>query len=456
MNRHSFVENISYNENFLMIELGCEKEYLFDFIHEMIKRKIVLEVNSEYKFKFVGLIIYRNNLMCIYPKYFSDKLCSIHDQNRVIKLLKEYASRESIQVEEKEFLGYDDRFNENIIGIIDFILTDYYENGLYVNEEKLYEVNGYGQIDWNKTIERNEVIFDDNEDPIYVELVTSKFNFNENLIITNIHKYIVNQCFQQLVQLGLLDIFGYEDLSFELDDFYFEDDFIINHLNKELNSQYQDRKIRIIKAMINYITHRGVSGEEYNVSIYGTRYFNIVWEKINSYIFKNQYERYKQDIPKPNWSGILAKEGITKDTLIPDILLYLNAIKTFLILDAKYYSCIFDNDGKLKGNPPGIEDIVKQLAYESVFMDKFPNVFNAFIIPTLEKSKLTGSVSFKLFNTSGVIYTIHVNADEVIDMYIGYQKYSEKFLISLIPVKYKVSTINTIYKVADSDEGINY
>lgn len=432
MDRVCFRENKYYSEKNIRTILKRNDISIIELIKELVSRSVLKKIDDLYKFQYVGLVIYKEILIFISPKYEKHEI-TIQNQNKIIRLFKEYSSRESLDIEETEFLGYNTDSKNNILGIIDYIIDDYNENGLYINEESQTQINGNGRVDWNKTIERNNVFWNKANQPIYIEMVTNILDANESLIITNIHKYVLNECINILNRLGLREVLGYEELYFELDDSFFED---INEmlfcLEKEFDNQFIDRKIELLKAMIAFIERVNLNGEDQEIQFYGTRYFHVIWEKTLAFVFDNKYDKYKSQIPNPNW----IKNGMTisnyKETLRPDILVYYKKIDTFVILDAKYYDFSFDENGQLKGKPPGIGDIVKQFAYESIFKNRFKCIENIFLIPTDKQTSLAGKVELKLFDANNQIKVISMNANEVFKMYINRGKYDEEFFVRLL------------------------
>jgi hypothetical protein len=469
MERVCFIENRYYSKKYFEEELKRDRKFINSFIRELRKRNIIKLVkkknkednskdtidyvidsidddstNNNYKFSYVGLIIYEDILLIIAPKY-KKGLLEKKEQDQLIKLFKEYSLREKLNVEESEFLGHSGLNNDksNILGIIDYLLEDYTENGLYINDEAKIGINGSGVVDWDKTIERNNVFWSKSMQPIYIETITKRLENNKHLIITQIHKYVLSKCISLLEDLGVREIFGYDDIEFDIQDLFEDNDEIIYYLENELDVQFIDRKISIIEAMISFIKKQSSDSEDCEIQFYGTRYFHIVWEKILGYILSNQYEEFKKYIPKPIWLDYEnskkddegeVKENI-KSTFIPDILIEDKENDRFMILDAKYYNFNFNSDGELIGNPPGIEDIMKQLAYESIFNKNFKNIENIFLVPSNEETKIIGVVRLELFGTKGEIKVIGINAEYVYDKFINNVRYNGAMIINKIMKK---------------------
>lgn len=447
MNRICFIEEKRYTFRDIEIKLDNDPKVTKTFISELINRKIIKKEDNTYKFKYVGLILVYRRFVFIQPKYIKEQL-EIENQNKLIKLLKQYSLNELLTVEEAQYLGYNNGENSNFFGIINFLLDDYINNGLYLKERRISQINGFGQINWNRTLENNKVMFIDSANPLYYELITNGTDINYNFIITHIHKLILNRCIDFLEENGLCEVFGYEDLSINFDVIDIDNEYIISFLEKELNVEFSDRRTMLLKAMIKFIEMSSTDKDGTSLNLYGTPYFNIVWEKVAAYVFSNDYDSFKDKIPKPSWIKYGEDKGVEKDTLIPDIIFYKEIYKTLFILDAKYYNCWFGTDGKIKGNVPGINDIIKQIAYESVFSEIYSNIVNVFIMPTCMDTEVTGSVQMNVFGGDNTIKIIHVNAEKLYDYYLKRSVVDETFWSEIGLIE----TLN--YKGAD--ELINY
>lgn len=434
-------ENKEYSDFQLISKLKTNRNGFESIVDKLKEKGILVKEKGSFKFKFVGICIVDNKIIFINPKYLSDDM----ENQVVLRLLMEYSGREILDIEEEEYLSYDYKNDANILGTIDYILKDYFENGLYMNLEKILDINGPGRIDWNRTIERNSVIFNKKGQPVYTELVTWENNINNNFIITNIHKYIINQCFEKLNELGLLDIFNYEYLEFEINKEY-DEEFMLSKLNKELNNQFEDRKVNILKAMISFINKAGSDAEDEPIILFGTKSFHVIWEKVNSYIFSNQYNTLSKCIPIPKWKTLKGKWiDSRKNKIRPDILKLYK--ENFMILDAKYYN-IELNDTYINGNPESY-DVVKQFTYQSAFENlkndeyvskiKTPEnekeiekirsskkIINAFIYPKEidQIYEILGFVKLDIFNLAPIL-NIYISPKIIFERYINNNKLCE-------------------------------
>lgn len=442
-------ENKEYSYGELRKKINTDEENFKKIVSKLKKKDILEEEKDVFKFQFVGLSIINNRIIFVNPKYASDAM----EVQLILKLLMEYSNREVLDTKEEEYLSYDYENDCNILSIIDYLLIDYFQNGLYIKQEKKRSINDQGRIDWNRTIEKNNVMFNQNGQPIYLELVTWESTFSNNFIITTIHKYVINQCFIKLKELELLNVFNYDYVQFEISE-DFDKDFMLNRLQEELNNQFEDRKISILKAMIKFINKMGSNAEDESIVLFGTKYFHVVWEKVNSYMFSNEYNSLSKYILSPKWKNLKGNWFIcNKNKIKPDIL-KLHKQKV-IILDAKYYN-INLNDEFVENNPNSY-DVIKQytyqLAFENIKNIKYSNKFktivdekeledlnstkkivNAFLFPreVNEMYKVFGFVKLEIFQLEPIL-NIYVSTRIIFERYINNNKFSEdeldKFLI---------------------------
>lgn len=395
-----------------------------DTFDELERKKIIVKSEKSdgiYYFDYVGVAFTSKSMLYVIPKVLNKEEAFIKP---MIKLLFEYSKREKLLDQEKEFLGIDTTNDKgSLLSIINYILEDYEENGLYMKKRKIREINGNGEIDWIKTVDKNDMLINDDV-PVYYELVTVKNNIHKELIITKIHKEIINICIRIVEKLNLNDIFNFTSEEFEFDDSEFMDyDFILEQLEKELDIQYEDKKIELLEVLISFIKKTECQDNEVELTLFGTKYFNIIWEKMNGFIFRNEYDELKEHIPKPKWHDEISKKSEERKTIIPDILYKDSSIKRFYILDAKYFTTDF-KEGKLLGTVQGMEEITKQLVYEDILRQKFKDYafVNAFIIPTKKEASKFGHVNFPISNTGKEIQLVHMNLIQVVEMYLRFKK----------------------------------
>lgn len=370
-----------------------------------------------YQFTFVGVILLDDFVLKCYPKYI-DTDPNGDDEffgkfKTIIKVIEKYNQKEQLvhlyngEAESKVF---------NRLAISLHILRDYFDNGLYSNQEEVIEQNGDGEILWDKTISET-FAFIKNNTPYYLDVYTHDNTENDFDYIRRLHAAIVTKCTRDLNVENLLALFDLESAELTtqtLDDFG-DTDYIKYRLEREIKNQFVTRKQNLLKTLYTYIAELSSNQSDVSFSLYGTNSFNLVWETACGAMFKNIYVD-SWTVQRMADENLLENEFVTKQNknltiadyverpewrvndetveydgrLIPDII-SLRKEKSgntaLYILDGKYYLLSVQNK-KLRGNP-GLGDVVKQYAYNAAlksFIDEFHigEIANAFLIPALE------------------------------------------------------------------------
>lgn len=415
-----------------------------------------------YQFAFVGVILLEDLILFCYPKYI-DKFDNENDLfnkfKTVIKVLEKYNQKEQLvylyngDAESKVF---------NKLAISLHILKDYFENGLYSNQDEIVELNGEGEILWDKTI--NETFaFIKNNTPYYLDVYTHDNTENDFDYIRRLHSAIISKCSNDLKNEQLLDLFdlsGVELTDQALDDFG-DIDYIKYRLVCEIKNQFLTRKQSLLKTLYTYISEQSSNQSDASFSLYGTNAFNLVWEKACASMFDNMYDktwtlkriagegRISSELIKGNESKTISdfieipewkidgKAVHYKGDLIPDIVSLRNESSgntAMYILDGKYYLLLVDSNN-LYGNP-GIQDVVKQYIYNAAlksFIDTFKigEIANAFLIPAFESENVENqnfgevpywTVQHYGFNELPSVQIIKLEPKKVWDSYLREQR----------------------------------
>ena len=350
--------------------IGINKEDL----NELIGKNIVKKERLQYYFKFVGLLVIGEKVIFSIPKYVKES--DDHDIVRqIFKLFQVYSKYENLDSDELESFGEENKEN-NFIALLIYMISFYLENGLYTNEHKINELNGEGEINWDKTLDEIDPIFI-NKQPLYLDFYTIENEDQKNNYFKNLNKYIVNKCIVILQSYGILNSLGFEYIQLEYDEEFSNVDNSIEierEILVELDSQFITSKQNLLKAMLAFIKEDYKTESEDSIVFYGTRSFHVIWEKVCGFVLDNKFEELKNLIDRPHWES--SSENIHEArTLIPDIICETDDL--FVILDAKYYS-IELTESLLKGQP-GVEDITKQYLYQMAFGEymgskKFKNI----------------------------------------------------------------------------------
>lgn len=406
-----FIKNLKAFGVLKAVKNNSEQRELSDLVDEDIE---VADVESGsdnylYVFTYVGIITIGSRIIKCYPKYILAETTPLEEMKQVLKVIGKYGSKEQII---NLYNGDAEYSSFNILAVILFLLNDYHDYGVYNNSEDIVEINGEGEILWDKTVNDGFSIIINNR-PYYMELYTEKTIDDEFDFFKRLHECVLTECSKQLETSDLLDLFDLVavNLSEETLDDFGDVDYILYRLQSELNIQFNTRKQILLKTLYAYIAHNRTLEDSYGVSMYGTNSFNLVWENVCAEVLSNKLQtpighlelpipllsEYQPTdklidiIKKPVWIG--NKEGggtfdkTAKDTLIPDLITIWHQDGTyqFIIFDAKYYNIQLEEGKQLRGQP-GVSDITKQylyqLAYKGFLTDhKINDVKNCFLMP---------------------------------------------------------------------------
>lgn len=424
----SVLEDLKKHGILKIINVSDKEKDLSELISENLD-EIEIEVeNSEYNyvFKFVGVIAIRNYILKCYPKYIGGDN-PVEELKVIIKVLEKYNSNQQFI---QTFSELETSISLNYLPLLMFILNDYYEYGIYTNINDTFEVNGDGGIDWNKTINETYPIIAESR-PYYTTLFTKRKTVDESDYFKRLHECIITKFSRDLENAGLVELFDFTPIYLsdeELDDFG-DKEYILYRLEKEINIQYITHKQLLLKAIYAYIKNENTISKLDGFSFFGTKTFNLVWEKVCSEVLDNHlkrplgtftlphalHESYNQEdtlmsiIEKPIWTGYtVERERFEKEasrTLTPDVV-NIRSDK-MIIYDAKYYSITLEEDKRLSGQP-GVSDVTKQYLYQLAFKDflekhSIKYMQNYFLFPSEnEFLEDKGFVNMNMFSDMGL------------------------------------------------------
>lgn len=393
-----------------------------DLVDECVEIIPVEAIGKDYYyvFLFVGVLIVASRIIKCYPKYLCNVDNPIKELQVVCKVIEKYSSKEQIIYMLNDYMG---NSSFNLLAVLLFLMHDYFENGIYNNSKNIFEINGSGEVFWDKTINETFSILSNNR-PYYIEIQTKKRVNNDFDYFKRLHECILTLISKELMEADLLSLFELTpiELTDECLTEFGDREYILYRLENELNIQFNTRKQLVLKGIYSYIKHGGQLDYRDGFSFFGTNSFNLVWECVCSEILNNQLnmtlgqlrlpitlnKEYNLQtklinlIEKPFWS-IINEEA--KDTFTPDLITICN--NQFYIFDAKYYTPNF-KPGELPKGQPGIESISKQYLYQLAykkFIDAhgFEGVKNCFLLPTEEDTIIDlGEVSMKMFSNLGL------------------------------------------------------
>lgn len=431
MNNISIQELKHYSKKDLL-KLLKDDEKAFN---KLLNHQLIQKDKDSYQLNYVGVIIIDNLVINAYPKYFPNE--DKESFKQVLKVIKKYKSlHEDLEYQNDEL----EDISFNLLSMMIFFLEDYYEYGVYSNIKNILEVNGNGEIDWNRTINYTDPIIKNNR-PYYVELYT-KYKIDDLYdYFRLLHEYIITVCSKRLEKAGLLELFDLTPVELSdktLDDFG-ELNIILEKLEKELHVEYNSHKQKLLKSMHTFLNEENSFSNENYLTVYGTSTYHVIWEEMCKKVFGDKLNKTLSDlkledsktrlievIKKPEWiyKGIKTHEA--EGTFIPDIVTFHD--NEFIILDAKYYKLKF-NENTLSGQP-GLESITKQYLYELAYKQfinkyQFRGVKNAFLLPKYTgEIENVGIVKLEILSNLGLedIQIIMIPADKSNKHYLNNKK----------------------------------
>lgn len=459
-------EEKRYSKFSLSTKIKCDEEKISRILNKLLNENIVKIVNTDnekcFKFTFVGVIIIEDIVIKSFPKYIEEY--NYLDFKQVIKVIRK-VNRDIDEDSQEEDIGDEDSLN--ILPVLLFLIKDYFENGLYETTQEIIEINGNDEILWQKTVNNFYPIVVNNR-PFYTEFYTKKRVKDLDNYFRKLHGTILTECFKLLDEVNLLDLFDFSKVILTdetMDDFYDNAENIIEKIKIEKTNQFNTRKLKVLSAMEKYLSNEGSRFSESDcLSLYGTRSFEHIWEKVCCAVLndikedplselnlpvklKNKYDCYKDKslmkiIERPSWHVIdEEKPKKPEESLQPDLIAIdeVDNKKIFFILDAKYYNIKLGKDLPLEGQP-GVPSITKQYLYELAlkeFIDlhEFDEVKNAFLFPiNSDQPECRGFVQLKILKNQGLkdIYALFLPTKKVYQDFLEDERTNVKELYNLM------------------------
>ena len=447
-----FIKNLKSYGILKAVANTADQKELTDLVDEDVQVMDETAGNDDcyYVFTYVGVITIGNRVIKVYPKYILSESEPLTKMKQIVKVLERYSHSEEQIV--NLFNGDGDNRSFNILAVILYLLNDYYEYGVYNNTEDIQEVNGEGDILWNRTIDDGFAIIEEGR-PYYTELITHRSVEDEMDYFKRLHECVLTECSKQLHDAGLEELFEMEavSLSDESLENFGEKEYVLERIMKELNVQFNTHRQILLKTLYTYVSQdRKMLEENQGISMFGTTAFHAVWEKACAAVFGNKlgvaigqlqmkeplatgYNKKAKLIDlveKPKWCGDDFVHE-TKDTLIPDLITIneYDGQDWFIIFDAKYYLIQLEKGRTLRGNP-GVGDVVKQymyqLAYRKFLSDHHITIVkNCFLMPTEGKDIINkGKAKLDMLSGLGLedIQIRLIPADMLFNCYLNRKK----------------------------------
>ncbi|HFI0363938.1 TPA: LlaJI family restriction endonuclease [Streptococcus suis] len=381
-----------------------------------------------YKIKFVGLIVVKSYILYCFPKYIDLKWqarpskTQLAEFKQITKVIEKYSKSTREQAinslnEIDETVIYGD------LSVSLFLLEDYFQNGLYSQRYNVIQVNGDGEILWDKTVTDSFAFFIGNR-PVYLDYFNKRSINEDDNFIKKLHEVTLSLVSKTLESNGLLDLLDLTSINFtddELTDLG-DIDYILYAIESALNQEFNTHKQLLLKALYSYVSQNYMAEKEEYASLFGTKSFKGIWEKVCANVLDSKRDttisslglevtdentssdRIKDIIEKPRWSDGTGN-GTSVKTLIPDIITIVG--EKLLILDAKYYNLKF-SPNQVAGNP-GVGDVTKQylyaLAYKKFAEINNLTILNYFLMPANDGTTFDfGKVEMALLNNLGLSF----------------------------------------------------
>lgn len=320
---------------------------------------------------FVGIKYNKDKINIIFPLGYNipkdnDKECrkSVMNLFKTISLTHEknydYSNDDQIQQDN----------NDLPINSYIWMLSDYIENGLYSDNEKVYKQQQNGKINWKKTFKTKFLI--SNNSLVYLNPIVEQ-NSNIKNIITEIHSYCVDKSIDIIGPL----FNGISKLNFINADIN-RINYYIQLIDKEKLRTFDDRKKMLLYHM-RLILLEQINNGSNQIRQFGTKHYEYIWEyMINKVLGDKEIDKY---YPTTNYY-INNRRPYMPSKLRPDTIFVYN--DNFYILDSKYYKFGVTS---LNKDLPNSDSIQKQVTYGEFVNNnfnldkKYKNIYNAFIIP---------------------------------------------------------------------------
>ena len=343
--------------------------------------------------KFVGLRFIDGRLTIHFPVGYreackNDEKEIRRDVLNLISVLSSFGKKEAEYFQNK-FL--DSKTVDFPIHAYLYIINDFMNHGYYKQKEQIYKRGTNGKTSWSRTIKQIRPSLID-ENPLYLDFITSHTNHNESELITLIHKFCVHECFEKL---GFL----FSSYVPEKAPLQFNKSLFTSVIKTRASSTFNENELLLLKNMLDVINSLDSNGEKKDF-LFGTDNFHHIWERLVDTVFgEDDKESF---YPKVYWKFNGSDKTFTfsnqekKNSLRPDTIMIVNRGKEnqkIFVLDSKYYRY---GTTKNPNHLPDSSSIIKQLAYAEYIDNeenrtklpenirafiKTENIYNVFIMP---------------------------------------------------------------------------
>ena len=277
------------------------------------------------------------------------------------------------------------------------VIRNFLDFGYLDEKEILYKKGANGKINWGRTIKAvKPVITEDAQNLVYLDFIARKVSYNEDTLITQVHKFCVHDA---LVKLGFL--FGIEPSEEPLLDFDY--DLFCNAIHSKLAKTFNDRDLRLLADLariVEYLAgHKTEDGKTADDFYFGVNTFAPVWEAMVDKIFGKLPQGVAKDKFNPHceWDLSSGARGYENPNyaMRPDTIMWDEEGNRLYVLDAKYYK--FGMTGFV-ADLPSSGSICKQIAYAEYVETHWKEILGVDSIATPSASLQNDTLPKPIYN----------------------------------------------------------
>lgn len=277
------------------------------------------------------------------------------------------------------------------------VIRNFLDFGYLDEKEILYKKGANGKINWGRTIKAvKPVITEDAQNLVYLDFIARKVSYNEDTLITQVHKFCVHDA---LVKLGFL--FGIEPSEEPLLDFDY--DLFCNAIHSKLAKTFNDRDLRLLADLariVEYLAgHKTEDGKTADDFYFGVNTFAPVWEAMVDKIFGKLPQGVAKDKFNPHceWDLSSRARGYENPNyaMRPDTIMWDEECNRLYVLDAKYYK--FGVTGSA-ADLPSSGSICKQIAYAEYVETHWKEILGVDSIATPSASLQNDTLPKPIYN----------------------------------------------------------
>ncbi|MBC5995280.1 LlaJI family restriction endonuclease [Romboutsia ilealis] len=392
-----------------------------------MNNNINIKVSNDNGLGQVGIWFKDNNLEIVFPKNYTYNESNLYnDINLLSSCFDKYfkkLNQKSVLKNNLNDMSINGREKFSFMSLFN-IINDYIENGYYFEIINCTQTNGKSNIDFTRTMNKFSPYLINN-DLLFIDHTTQSRKINYDNNITEIHRYIVEKCF---------DIVGlfFPKIEYDINcNLPFPVEYCINILEKAISETFNDDRRLFLERLLSFFKISKVN--ESNITFYSTNKFENIWEEMLHELLGN--EPVRDYYFNSSWTLVNSKAKKTNFPSRPDVIHvdYNDKLVRCFIIDAKYYTYSLLNEA---GTLPSTSDINKQILYklhaENVVRNKFNSssyeYINLFLLPKEfyaddEISYLGYAMSD--FNSTETVHAFSLDIKYVMNTYVNiHRKYN--------------------------------